>query len=151
MKNNTTRQRRGSISAICNFLFSPIGSQDIKELEKNIAILIQNQNLQQPFIESNAKGNNITCIHLTKNRHMINRLVDALILATYTTHENNIAINSLNYATNILLILAEIDNRLNLLQNDKRTLESDVSTISIYIDFPNNKVVTVTLINPVYL
>ena len=46
----------------------------------NVAILMQNQNLQQTFIESN-----ITAILLAKKRHMINRLVDALKKINNTT------------------------------------------------------------------
>ena len=36
---------------------------------------MQNQNLQQSFIETNACENNITLIHLAKSRHMIIGLI----------------------------------------------------------------------------
>ena len=68
MENTICQQKRIIMSAIYNFLFVPTGSQDIKQLKKNVAILILNQNLQQSFIESNVQANNITHIHLAKNR-----------------------------------------------------------------------------------
>ena len=43
---------------------------------------MQRQNLQQSFSESNAQTNNITGIHLAKNRHMINGLVGVLKAST---------------------------------------------------------------------
>ena len=45
---------------------------------------------------------------------MMNRLVDALESTNIATYHNNPAINSLNYAINFLLTLAEIDHRLNI-------------------------------------
>ena len=47
-------------SAIYNYLFGPTESQHVKLLEKNVTIVMQNQNLQQSFIETKAKANNIT-------------------------------------------------------------------------------------------
>ena len=45
---------------------------------RDAAILMQNQNLQQSFIETNAQTNNVIHIHSTKNGHVINSSVDAL-------------------------------------------------------------------------
>ena len=45
-----------------NFPIGPIESQDKKQLQKNVTILIQNQKLQQSFIETDAQANNITHI-----------------------------------------------------------------------------------------
>ena len=65
--------------------------------------------------------------------HMINGTVDALGRIDSKAYSNNLAINSLNCARNVLLTLAEIDHRSNQLHNGLRKLESDVSTI--YTDF----------------
>ena len=59
----------------------------------------------------------------------MNELGAALKSIYHTTHGNDIAINSLNYARIFLLTLAEIDHRLNQLQHGLRKLEFDVSTI----------------------
>ena len=72
---------------------------------------------------------------------MINRIVDAIKSINHTTHDNK-AINSLNYARNIPLTLAEIDHRLTQIWNGLRKLESDVSTIYNYIESLSSKVVT---------
>ena len=70
---------RGIFSEILNFLFSLTENQEVKPLEKNVtSLLIQNQNLQQSFMETHAQVNSITHIHLTKNRYMINELVNTL-------------------------------------------------------------------------
>ena len=69
---------------------------------------------------------------------MIDRLVDVSKDMNYTTNNNNVAINSLNYTRNFLC-------------NGLRKLESDVSTIYNYIDSLDNRKVTLTLINPVEL
>ena len=55
-----------------NFLFSLTESENEKQLKKNVAIIMQNQYLQQPLIETNAQANNITHMHLARNRHMMN-------------------------------------------------------------------------------
>ena len=59
-KETWSRQKRGIFLAIYNSVFGPTESQDVKQLIKNIAILRQNQNLQQSFIETNAQANIIT-------------------------------------------------------------------------------------------
>ena len=64
---------------------------------------MQNQNLQQSFSESNALANDITNIHLAKNRFVLNGLVDALEGINHSTHNISIAMNSKNYAKNFLL------------------------------------------------
>ena len=53
-------------------------SQDVKQLNENVAILIKNQKLHQSLIDSNVQMTNITRIHLAKSRHMINRLAGML-------------------------------------------------------------------------
>ena len=55
-----------------------------------------NLNLQQSFIETNAQTNKFNHIHLHKNRHMINRLVDALKSINRTAYNKSLVINSLN-------------------------------------------------------
>ena len=70
MANDTIlSQKRGIFSAIYHFLFGPPESQGEKQLKKNVAILKQNQNLQQPFIETNDQTNNIphTCFAIKKH------------------------------------------------------------------------------------
>ena len=47
-------QKRGIISAGYHFLFGPTESHNVNQIKENVAILMQNQNLQQSFIESNA-------------------------------------------------------------------------------------------------
>ena len=54
------------------FSFRPNLMSGYQKHKKNVAILIQDQNLQKPFIATNAQTSNITLIHLAKNRHMIN-------------------------------------------------------------------------------
>ena len=104
MANNTiSRQKRGITSAIYNSLFSQTESEDVKSLKKNVAILMQNQNEQQSFIEFSAQVNNITCINLAKSTHMINGLVDALRRINNNAQNNSLAISNLNYARNFFL------------------------------------------------
>ena len=54
---------------------------------------------------------------------MFNGLEDNLKNITNNTYNNNLAINSLNYARNFLVILAEMDHTLNQLCNGLRNLE----------------------------
>ena len=88
---------------------------------------MQNQSPQQSFIGSNAQANNTTCILLATNRHMINGLT--LRTIDNTAYNNNLIIHNINYAKYSQLTLAEIDHRLNQLQNGLRKLKSDVLTI----------------------
>ena len=68
------RQKRGISSAFYDF-FGPTESKDIKQLKKIVAILTQNERLQQFLIESNIYATNITRIHLAKSRHVIDGFV----------------------------------------------------------------------------
>ena len=95
---------------------------------------MQNQIVQQSFIESSSQKNSITFIHLAKNRHKINGLLDALKSIYNTCYNDNLAINSLTYARNVLQTSPEIDHRLNQLQNGLRKGEFGMSTIYNYID-----------------
>ena len=65
---------------------------------------------------------------------MINGLVDTLKGVNNTFYNSNLAVNSLNYARMFMLSLAEVDHRLNILQNGLGKLASDVLTIYNYTD-----------------
>ena len=95
---------------------------------------MQNQNLQQSFIETNTQTNSITHIHLPKNRHMINRLVYTLKSLNNTAYNNNLAINSLPDA--------KIVHRLNQTWIGLRKLESNILTIYNNVDSLIIKIVT---------
>ena len=55
-------------STILDSLFSPTESQTIKQLKKNVTMLIENQNSQQALIGANAKSIKTTKIHIDKNK-----------------------------------------------------------------------------------
>ena len=71
---------------IYNFPFGCTKSQALKELKKNVAIIMENEDLQKSLTKTTARVLIITKIHLLNNRHMINRAVDALnrIITQYT-------------------------------------------------------------------
>ena len=73
-----SRYKRGIFSTIFNFLFRPSKCQTVKQLKKNVAILMENQNVQHSVLEAQAEALTIKTIHLGSNRHMINGLVTAL-------------------------------------------------------------------------
>ena len=132
MANDTMyQQSRGIISTIYNLLFGPTKSQDVKQLRQNVSILMQNQNLQQSFIETTVQANNVTYIHLEENGHMTHILIDALKSINYLTHKNNMVINSLNYARNFLLASTEIEHILKQLQNKKNMCANNKYTPQI--------------------
>ena len=79
-----------------NFLFGSTENQTVKQLKKNVAILMENQDLQQSPIESNAWALNIIKNHLAKSRYMIYRLVDTLKSTTNTEYHSNLLIKRLN-------------------------------------------------------
>ena len=81
---------------------------------------------QQSFIESNVQANNITQIHLAKNRQMINGLVDALKSINNITYNVNLAINSLTCVRKFSI--------LNQLQIGLRKLEHDILIIYNYLN-----------------
>ena len=78
---------------------------------------MQNQNLQQSLLETNANATNITRIYLAKNLHLIDGLLDTLQSKNDTVYHDNLAIDSLSYTRGFLLILAEIGHRLNQVHN----------------------------------
>ena len=80
--NKTSKYKRGLFSTIFNFLFRPPESHMEKQLKKNVAILMENQNLEQSVPKAHAKALNIPTIHLANNRHMINSLVNDLKVQT---------------------------------------------------------------------
>ena len=82
------------------FLFGQIESQTLKQLKKNIAIFMENQDFQQSLIETNARALNITKIQLFKNRYIINGLVDACKNINNMVYLSNLLIKRLNYAQN---------------------------------------------------
>ena len=134
---------------ILNFLFGPPESQTVKKnLKKNVAILMENQNLQQSLLDTNAKAVNITKIYLVKNRHVISGLVNALKIIHTTMFHSSLTNQRLNYAHNFFLILAGIDHILSQLCNGLRKLESDMFTIYSYLNTLSTKIVTPTLIDP---
>ena len=73
-------------------------SQTVKQMKKNVTILMENQNLQQSVLEAHTKALNIKTIHLVNNRHMINDQVNALKSINTTVYHSKIEIQRLNYA-----------------------------------------------------
>ena len=61
------------------------------------------------YLKLRAKALNLTTIHLTNNRHMINGLINALKSINTTGYHSKIEIQRLNYAHNFFLTLADID------------------------------------------
>ena len=82
---------------------------------------------------------------------MKNGLVNALKSINTTVYHSKIEIQRLNYVHNFLLILEDIDHRINQLQNGLEELEEDVATIYSYISTLGSKTVTPMLISPVDL
>ena len=90
MVNNAISRNRSIFLEIYNLLFAPTESQGVKQLKKNVAILMQNQKLQQSLVETNVQTNHTSRIHLAKNRYMINILVDALKSINDTVYEKTV-------------------------------------------------------------
>ena len=65
-KDTLSRQIWWFFAVIYNFFFVPTESQVIKQVMKNVVILMQNQNLPQLFIDVNVQATNITKIYLPK-------------------------------------------------------------------------------------
>ena len=84
-----------NFSAIYNVVFNPTESQDVKQHKKKVTILMQNQSLQQSFIETNIQTKTTTYISLASGRHMIIRWVDALKSINNTIYTKNLAMNCL--------------------------------------------------------
>ena len=108
-------QKRGLFSTIFNFLFGPSESQTVKQLKKIVAILMENQILQQSLLEFHVKALDMKTILLANNRHMINSPVNVLKSINTTVYHIRIQIQILNYAHNFILTLADIDYRINFL------------------------------------
>ena len=82
---------------------------------------------------------------------MISGLVNALKSINTTVYQSKIEIQTLNYAHNFLLTLADIDQRINQLHNVLGKLETDVATICNYINTLGSKIVMPMHINPIDL
>ena len=114
------RHKRGFFT-LFNFLSGPEERQTVKQLKKNVVILMEIQNLQQSLLKTNAKAINITKCHLAQNRNMINGLVNALKSINTTVYHSSHTIQRLNYAHNIFPTLADIDHRFSQLHNGLKT------------------------------
>ena len=112
---------------------------------------MENQDLQYSILEAHAKVFNITTIHLTNNRHMINGIVNVLKSINTTVYRRKIKIQRLNDACNFFLTLADMDHRINQLYNGQRKLEADVATIYNYINTLGSKIVTPSLTDAIDL
>ena len=60
MANDILSRKKKRIFLAINNFFGPNGSLDVKQPKMNVAILMQNQNLQQTLMEQNTKVTNIT-------------------------------------------------------------------------------------------
>ena len=128
-----------------NFPFGATGSHTVWQQRINMAILMENQDLQQSLMETNARTPNIIKIHHTKNRHMINRLVGTLKSTGNTRYQSKLLIKRLNYTQNFFFTLADIVCKLNQVCNRLNKLDSDISTIYNYINTLSIKIITILI------
>ena len=98
--NETSRHKRGLFLTIFNFLFGPLENQTVKQLEKNVAILMENQNLQQSVLEAHAKALNITTMHLANNHAY--QMTQILTCGPFL---NSLKYNPLTYSKTLIISL----------------------------------------------
>ena len=84
--NKSQRKKRSVVGSIFKWLFGgrDNGAEVTQQLKNNIAILKQNQNLQQDQIKQLLKMNQLTAVETSRNRKLLKDLTKDMIQINFT-------------------------------------------------------------------
>ena len=131
-----TRTKRSVVGSIFKWLFGrgDYGAETTKQLKNNIAILKQNQNLQQDQIKQLLKMNQLTVVETLKNRKLLKDLTKDMIQINFMVAQLEYQSQQLYASVNFLNFMMTVRHKIVVIRDSTFAIQQNLNHLYIYLN-----------------
>ena len=131
-----TRTKRSVVGSIFKWLFGrgDNGAETTKQLKNNIAILKQNQNLQQDQIKQLLKMHQLTVVETLKNRKLLKDLTKDMIQINFTVAQLEYQSQQLYASVNFLNFMVTVRHKIAVIRDSTFAIQQNLNHLYIYLN-----------------
>ena len=134
--NKNQRTKRSVVGSIFKWLFGG-GDNDAEvtqQLKNNIAILKQNQNLQQDQIKQLLKMNQLTAVETKRNRKLLKDLTKDMIQINFTVAQLEYQSQQLHASVNFLNFMMSARHKIAVIRDSTFAIQQNLNHLYIYLN-----------------
>ena len=134
--NKNQRTKRSIVGSIFKWLFGG-GDNDAEatqQLKNNIAILKQNQNLQQNQIKQLLKMNQLTAVETKRNRKLLKDLTKDMIQINFTVAQLEYQSQQLHASVNFLNFMMSVRHKIAVIRDSIFAIQQNLNHLYIYLN-----------------
>ena len=134
--NKNQRTKRSVVGSIFKWLFSG-GDNDAEvtqQLKNNIAILKQNQNLQQDQIKQLLKMNQLTAVETKRNLKLLKDLTKDMIQINFTVAQLEYQSQQLHASVNFLNFMMSARHKIAVIRDSTFAIQQNLNHLYIYLN-----------------
>ena len=134
--NKSQRTKRSVVGSIFKWLFGggDNGAEVTQQLKNNIAILKQNQNLQQDQIKQLLKMNQLTAVETSRNRKLLKDLTKDMIQINFTVAQLEYQIQQLHASVNFLNFMMSVRHKIAVIRDSTFAIQQNLNHLYIYLN-----------------
>ena len=136
VQDNCTRTKRSVVGSIFKWLFGggDNSAETTKQLKNNIAILKQNQNLQQDQIKQLLKMNQLTALETSRNRKLLKDLTKDMIQINFTVAQLEYQSQQLYASVNFLNFMMTVRHKIAVIRDSTFAIQQNLNHLYIYLN-----------------
>ena len=134
--NKSQRTRRSVVGSISKWLFGggDNGAEVTQQLKNNIAILKQNQNLQQDQIKQLLKMTKLTVVETSRNRKLLKDLTKDMIQINFTVAQLEYQSQQLHASVNFLNFMMSARHKIAVIRDSTFAIQQNLNHLYIYLN-----------------
>ena len=136
LEDKSTRAKRSVVGSIFKWLFGggDNGAETTKQLKNNIAILKQNQNLQQDQIKQLLKMNQLTAVETSRNRKLLKDLTKDMIQINFMVAQLKYQSQQLHASVNFLNFMMAVRHKVAVIRYSIFAIQQNLNHLYIYLN-----------------
>ena len=136
LEDKSTRAKRSVVGSTFKWLFGgrDNGAETTKQLKNNIAILKQNQNLQQDQIKQSLKMNQLTAVETSRNRKLLKDLTKDMIQINFTVPQLEYQSQQLHASVNFLNFMMTVRHKVAVIRDSTFAIQQNLNHLYIYLN-----------------
>ena len=136
LEDKSTRVKRSVVGSIFKWLFGggDNGAETTKQLKNNIAILKQNQNLQQDQIKQLLKMNQLTAVETSRNRKLLKDLTKDMIQINFMVAQLEYQSQQLHASVNFLNFMMTVRHKVAVIRDSTFAIQQNLNHLYIYLN-----------------
>ena len=134
--NKSQRTKRSVVGSIFKWLFGggDNGAEATQQLKNNIAILKQNQNLQQDQIKQLLKMNQLTAVETSRNRKLLKDLTKDMIQINFTVAQLEYQSQQLHASVNFINFMMSVRHKIAVIRDSTFAIQQNLNHLYIYLN-----------------